>query len=67
MRVYKIGDILASDKRGIITIIEKITEHLFMCNVFDKEEDRHINRSYTASHLDLYIEHQTYSFYPVKE
>ena len=67
MRVYKIGDILASDSRGIITIIEKITEHLFLCNVFDKEEYRHINRSYTATNLDLFIDYKTYSFYPVKE
>lgn len=67
MRVYKIGDILASDSRGIITIIEKITEHLFLCNVFDKEEDRYINRSYTATNLDLFIDYKTYSFYPVKE
>jgi hypothetical protein len=67
MRVYKIGDILASDSRGIITIIEKITEHLFLCNVIDKEEDRCSNKSYTASHLDLFIDYKTYSFYPVKE
>jgi hypothetical protein len=67
MRVFKIGDIFVSRQRGVITIIDKLSDHLFLCKVYDKEEVRDSNKSYTTENLDLFVDFNIYNFYPVKE
>ena len=66
-RVYKPGDILVSAKIGVITILEALPHEQYKCKIYDKKPVRDYIQHYQGTHLDLYIETQTYKFYPIKE
>jgi hypothetical protein len=67
MRVYKPGDILVSTKLGVITILEQLPHHQYKCRFYDKETVKDCIKHYQATHLDGFIEYETFKFYPVKE
>jgi hypothetical protein len=67
---YQVGDMLASKKYGIVTILEVDNESdvpIYKCKVYSKIEDRYSIKYYDKIHLNVWIQYEDYKFYPVKE
>lgn len=76
--VYKVGDMLASKKYGIVTILEVDNESIsprdneticprYKCMVYSKIEDRYIIKYYDNIAFSVWRQYEDYKFYPVKE
>jgi hypothetical protein len=67
---YQVGDMLASKKYGIVTIIEVDNQSdvpRYKCKVYSKIEDRYSIKYYDKIHFNVWIQYEDYKFYPVKE
>jgi hypothetical protein len=68
---YQVGDMLASKKYGIVTILEVDNQsdvpEEYKCKVYSKIEDRYSIKYYDKIHLNVWIQYGDYKFYPVKE